>query len=277
MGNTNDVQPVEMSDRHIGDAMELVTEAGWNQCAQDWQMMLSAGRGFGFKDGSGKLIASAMVLPYGSQIGWIGMVLVTKSHQRKGLAGRMMAKAVRILEEAGLVPGLDATPAGEPVYLKQGFNPGFSFHRWNRIGSQSRNDVGSRSGDVDIAKIQHLDRAGFGAPRPDLLENIIQRGHPVAVTDDDTGFALSRAGRIADQIGPIIAQDETAAIKLFDQQLSRLKGDVFVDIPDAHVALTAHAEAVGFTRQRPFRRMLRNTNSQVDPGAIYALFGPEMG
>jgi len=134
MANTEGLAPVTLSLRHVDDAMGLVEQAGWNQCVADWRMMLAAGTGFGFEDADGGLIACAMTLPYGSGIGWIGMVLVAEAYQRRGLATRLIDQAVETLEKSGCVPCLDATPAGEPVYLKRGFVTGFSFHRWQREG-----------------------------------------------------------------------------------------------------------------------------------------------
>ncbi|MEZ0305484.1 MAG: GNAT family N-acetyltransferase, partial [Hyphomicrobiaceae bacterium] len=65
-------------------AAPLSVEAGWNQIAADWRLMLGEGRGFGVRDASGHWIASALVLPLGPAISWISMVLVTKPSRRQG-------------------------------------------------------------------------------------------------------------------------------------------------------------------------------------------------
>jgi len=276
MGNTEGLTPVTLSLRHVDDAMGLVEQAGWNQCKADWQMMLVAGTGFGFADADGRLIASAVVLPYGEGIGWIGMVLVAEAYQRRGLATQLIDRSVEMLQQAGLSPCLDATPAGEPVYLKRGFVAGFSFHRWQREGGDAAPVAAQNPGQTDIQTAQRLDLQAFGANRQSLLADVLKRGAPCAISDDGTGFALSRAGSRAFQIGPIVAADEKAAIGLFNQLNKAIQPRVFIDIPDNHAALIAHVQAAGFTRQRPLKRMKLGEIPQ-DPGEMFALFGPELG
>ncbi len=277
MGNTEGLTPVTLSQRHLDDAMGLVEQAGWNQCKADWRMMLAAGSGFGFEDADGRLIASAVVLPYGDGIGWIGMVLVAEAYQRRGLATRLIDQSVEALEFAGLSPCLDATPAGEPVYLKRGFIPDFSFHRWQREGKDSGPVAVQKLDQSDIDTAQRLDLQAFGSKRESLLFHVIKRGAPCVVPKDGTGFALSRAGSRAHQIGPIVARDEKAAITLFDQLNSAIYARVFIDIPDAHTALIARVQACGFTRQRPLTRMKLGPGTLQGTDRMFALFGPELG
>jgi GNAT superfamily N-acetyltransferase len=277
MANIDTLLPVDVSEHHIGDAMALVKEAGWNQCARDWRMMLAAGKAFGFEDGNGKLIASALILPYGARIGWISMVLVSAAYQRRGLATRLIDRAVLLLEKAGLTPCLDATPAGEQVYKRRGFLEVFSFHRWHRPGAETDFGPSQPLNATDIVTVQRLDEAAFGGDRGPLLADVAQRGAPCEVINDGRAFALSRAGRVAHQIGPIVAQDETTAVTLFGRLLDRIQTTAFIDIPDEHNALADCAEAAGFTRQRPFKRMIRSSDRRQGPGAMFALFGPELG
>ena len=55
----------------------LSIEAGWNQVAADWRLMLTLGQGFGVRGEDGEWIASALSLPLGPNIAWLSMVLVT--------------------------------------------------------------------------------------------------------------------------------------------------------------------------------------------------------
>ncbi len=68
----------------IEDAVKLSAEAGWNQGAADWAMMLELGQGVGIKD-EGRLVASGLALPHPPDFGWISMVLVTEMHRHRGL------------------------------------------------------------------------------------------------------------------------------------------------------------------------------------------------
>jgi len=129
----------------------------------------------------------------------------------------------------------------------------------------------------DIKTVQQLDLQAFGAERFSLLADVAGRGAPCAVAADGSGFALSRAGSRAFQIGPIVAGDESAAIALFDRLNLAIKTRVFIDIPDGHAALIAHVQSAGFTSQRKLKRMKLGAIDRQDLGGMFALLGPELG
>ena len=94
----------------LPDAEALVAEAGWNQVAADWRMFLDFGTAYAVR-AQGRLIATAAWIPYGA-CAWISMVLVTAAERRRGLATRLLHRCIADVTTAGLVPVLDATPAG---------------------------------------------------------------------------------------------------------------------------------------------------------------------
>lgn len=118
--------------------MALSTEAGWNQTADDWRVFLTRGTVFGIRE-AGVLLATAAALPYDG-IGFVAMVLTTATARGRGFATRLLALAVKVLTDAGLVAVLDATPAGRPVYARQGFLPVDDLERW---GSPQADDFGA--------------------------------------------------------------------------------------------------------------------------------------
>ena len=75
-------------------AVALSSEAGWNQTVADWHFMLAAGEARGQLTAAGALVASAVILPFGEKIAWIGMVLTTESHRRRGLATENLRWAI---------------------------------------------------------------------------------------------------------------------------------------------------------------------------------------
>jgi Predicted acetyltransferase len=130
------LQPAPLRPSEIADAQALVAEAGWNQTAADWQAFLDYGKVQAIR-AQGRVVATAATLPYGA-FGWISMVLVTAAFRRQGLAARLMRGAIDDLVDAGLVPVLDATPAGREVYRKLGFADTWGFARLARPGSSCR-------------------------------------------------------------------------------------------------------------------------------------------
>lgn len=269
--------------RDIEGCLRLVAEAGWNQTENDWLTILEIGEARGlFRQG--QLIASAAIVRHGP-IGWICMVLVQTTEQRQGLATHLLRWAVQRLDEIGLTPGLDATPAGREVYLKLGFEDIYGVTRLQcgtpRPTERRLSGPAPRSiGPADLEAISQFDRRAFGADRGALLASLIQRRPDLALAtfegDECTGFALAREGRKATQIGPVVARDEATALDLLQTVLNKFDGPVFLDLLDRHVEARRWLEDHGFTAQRPFTRMLRGQGKPFDDSRlVFALTGPE--
>ena len=266
-------------------AFALSTEAGWNQTTADWQFMLEAGEAQGQVTLEGDLVASALILPYGDRVAWIGMVLTTKAHRRRGLATENLRWAIARCAARGLIAGLDATPAGREVYAPLGFADGFGL---GRLAARHPN-LPEPAGHVlrlmrpgDLAAATALDAAAFGAERPALLEYLlaIQPGCAWVATRNDTlaGFVLGRAGRTTLHLGPLIARDPETATALAARALAQVQRPASIDVPDAQSVFRVRLIAAGFAPVRPFTRMLRHAPAALGfPGLIFAIAGPELG
>lgn len=88
------LREVALSPAHLSAALALSAEAGWNQTGDDWRLMIRHGRAIGLEAPGGRLVASALALPYGGRFAWISMVLVTADWRRKGLASRLMRSCI---------------------------------------------------------------------------------------------------------------------------------------------------------------------------------------
>ncbi len=116
--------------------------------------------------------------PTRPSFGWVSMVLVHEPYRRRGLATRLVERAMAALTGAGLLPVLDATPAGAEVYGRMGFRPVGNLLRWRGTGG-----AGARAahGPPDAAdRVHDLDRAAFGADRGAVLADLAARPAPVA-------------------------------------------------------------------------------------------------
>lgn len=276
------LREVELNTAHIEDACALVDEAGWNETAEDWLMMMESGHAIGFEDADGRLVASALTMPYGTAFGWVSMVLVTAAWQRKGLATDLLHRCIAAHERAGRIPILDATPAGEAVYEKLGFRSHFTIQRW-----QSDTPIAKRFTSVgvrgmtpdDLRAIMAYDRDVFEGNRGSVLLDIgLRKGARGWVMADREGFLLSREGRRARQLGPLCANSDDDAMALMAAALAHFEEPVFIDIPDRHLGLVGMLREFGFTAQRPFRRMYKgDTDGFGDIARIYAIAGPEIG
>lgn len=275
MAVSDELRIVDLSLADVDAGMALSTEAGWNQTADDWRHFIDAGRTIGVRDGDGRLVGSAATLPYDGPFGFVGMVLVTESWRRRGVATRLVGRCIESLEEQGLVPVLDATNAGEKVYEKQGFLSQFRFDRWHGYAT----GAAIPAGNVDTAAIVELDAMAFGAARPGLMSDFLGRqGTHALPAANGGGFAMIRSGRRALQAGPVVAAEETAALQLVQQLLRSIGGLVFIDVPQCWRAIGGWLAEQGFSVQRGFARMaLGRSEPFGDPSRLFAVAGPEFG
>ena len=273
-----------LGDGDVDAGLALSDGAGWNQTGDDWRVFLRHGRTLGLRDGAGRWVATAAALPYGDECGYVSMVLVADAWRHRGLASRLMDDCVAHLRAAGLVPVLDATPAGAAVYRRIGFVPGFEIDRWERPAqaAQAGPAAAASSPSVELEALCALDRAATGLERRFLLADFLSRPASRAwQSDDGRGFAIVRAGRRATQIGPLVAADESQAAGLLATAIDAASAagrPVFLDLPRDRRRLAERLERQGFVRQRPFVRMSLGAGEAPRLGAgLFVLAGPEFG
>jgi GNAT superfamily N-acetyltransferase len=261
----------------LGGCLALSREAGWNQTEADWRLFFEGGGVFGI--GGDRPVATGAILPYrDGGFAWIGMVLVTASMRGRGLGTRILRHGLGLLAQMGLCPVLDATPAGARIYRPLGFVEQLGLTRWRGPADGRPAASGPRpAASEDLPRLAALDAAAFGAHRPALLAQLLRRSPAIGFVEGD-GFVLGRDGDRATQIGPLVAPDEAAALRLLDAALSRLRGEAILDLADRHAALAGALRARGFAPERPYTRMaLGHAAPFGDPSCLMAVAGPELG
>jgi len=277
------LRSIELSLDDVPAGLRLSSEAGWNQTAEDWAIFIRHGTVFGLQDPDGTLVATAAVLPY-AEFGYVAMVLVTPVWRKRGLATGLVDTAIGSLRGRDLVPVLDATPAGTSVYGRLRFKRIFDLCRWERIttsGShrlQGFEPAGRRADVPCLSVLARLDAGAFGSERYFLLEDFLRRPHTRAFALSNRGFLLARHGRRATQLGPLVAETQSEAIRLLELSLAELDGPIFLDVAEQWTDIAMWLESRGFCRQRPFQRMaFERTQAFGDPGRLMVATGPEFG
>jgi GNAT superfamily N-acetyltransferase len=287
MAATEALRTAPLGPAHAEAGFRLSAEAGWNQTAADWRLMLETGEGIGQLTADGELVASAVILPYGGKLAWIGMVLTTESFRRRGLATANLRWAIRRCEALGLIAGLDATPAGREVYEPLGFADLFGLTRFEAEAPAATPRAPDgvtlrpmRADDLD--RVARAEADALGAERCRLVAHLWQTAPDGASVAEGgrglEGFVFCRPGRLARHIGPLCAGD----VKIAEALLARTIGDrrepASIDVPDDQPAFAAWLGECGFAPVRPFMRMLKDARSVPgDPRRIFAIAGPELG
>jgi GNAT superfamily N-acetyltransferase len=282
-----------LSSSELDDVAALVSEARWNQVAADWRVFIELGRVHAAHTASGRIVATTATLPYGGRFAWISMVLVALPYRRRGLATLLMQRATDELSAARLVPVLDATPDGRAVYRALGFTDCWGLHRLRleRQGAELavRDHFPAPAGVViraireeDWPALWAFDAAAFGAPRNAVLSSLRGRlpaGELIAQSGDRiVGFCLGRDGRMAAQIGPLVAENDAIACAILAHALAGIEAPVCIDLADAKAEARIFLQAHGFAAVRPFTRMLHGRSARFDdPVRTFAVAGPEFG
>lgn len=276
MAGSEGLRQVRLAPGDEGEAMALSREVGWNQVPEDWRYFIDEGLTLGVRDRSSGLVATSAALPYTGPFGFISMVIVSQSVRRLGLASLLVGKCMEYLCEGGLVPVLDATDQGQPVYEKQGFVPQFCYDRWEITGGgTTRVEVsGSSAKPEDIAQ---MDAGAFGAERPALLNAFLSRPNTSVISEGTSGFALLRRGNHAWQAGPVVSGSEDTALRLLEQ-LPIGASPLFIDVPQKWRKIGAWLNGRGFAVQRSFARMGFDRREPFGaPDTLFATAGPEFG
>lgn len=289
MGGTDATALIERALR-ADDAAGLVplsAEAGWNQVAADWRLMLETGSGFGIAEASGRYVASALTYPVRPGLRWISMVLTAKDSRRRGFGTRLLRRCVDAAMAEGGSAGLDATELGRPLYATMGFRELYRLSRWHLDGPgapvEAPPGLTIRPASVaDAGPIAAFDAVRSAMQRPALLAHLLRRMPAIAhVAESDAGirgFVLGRDGRFATQIGPIVADDERVALALLRRAAHAVRPPFLIDVPDRHDAPRRWLEAAGASAPRGFWRMvLGEAGGLADTGRLFAIAGPELG
>ncbi len=255
----------------------LVASSGWNQTPQDWAIFSREGTVCAVRDEQGRIVASGAVLPLGATVAWISMILVAPEVRGQGLGTAVFAYCLALVQTAGRTAYLDATPDGAHIYGQFGFVPVLRLTRWQRDTLSAAGSAVPITKPTDIDALAALDAQALGAPRRALLADFLARPDTVFV-HGAAGAAIVRRGRIAHQIGPLLAPDESTAVDLMNSAVQGLTGKVFIDVPDQRALLGQQLGTAGFSAQRGFVRMLLGDQPlRGQAHLIHAIAGPEFG
>ena len=275
-----------LTSADLASAQPLSIEAGWNQVGADWRFMLEAGTAFGVDLPDGRLGASALVLPVGNNLRWISMVLVTGDLRRKGVGTDLLRHCIVEAEQGGHAMGLDATELGRPVYLPLGFRDLYRISRWRleRKPAPMTPPSGLRIKPLTTEALELLlawDSERSGLQRRAILCHLRDRQPGMAFLAErdgnPVGFVLGREGRLATQIGPLVAADDATALALLQAAIQASPAPYFIDVPDQRMHMRRWLESQGASAPRYFIRMVRGEAKGIETaGNVFAIGGPEL-
>ena len=241
------IRPLRESD--LPACLALSAEAGWNQTASDWlaALALAPDSAWGFED-AGEIVGTTTAVAYGRRLAWIGMVLVRGDRRRRGIARRLMERALAWCDATPIeCVKLDATDLGRPLYAALGFEDEQPIERWGGEGGSgvTRPSSIDFSGDALLTRLAAVPGAeAFGDPQ---------------------AYLLTRPGANARYLGPLVAPAAQTARALLEEALAGRPGEPFFwDVLSERSEITRLAEGLGFRPLRRLVRMVRPADARVD-------------
>ncbi len=267
----------------IFSAQSLVELAGWNQQPDDWLRLIDREPQGCFKvSAQGNLLGTVTTISYGSELAWIGMMLVHPDARRQGIGKQLMRQAIDFLKSREVQTiGLDATPAGRPLYEQLGFRVSAEWQRWKRESVSSANSV-PRSTNVELiavngfdARHREFDASAFGVDRWSWLELLAQTS---LAAETELSFGLLRSGRTADYLGPVVAVNPSHAGPLIQHLLTGSHGPCLWDVPPQNPQAESLAKSFGFQPVRTLYRMwLEHPSPTGKSSQVFAISDPATG
>jgi predicted GNAT family N-acyltransferase len=281
MTTFNQLQLVLFDANDIPGLIDLSDSVGWDYDESEIKTVMMSGKIFGHKNAEGKIVSSAAIITYDTNLASIGMVIVHENYRGLGLGKLATQKCIESVSEHIAIM-LVATKDGEPLYKKMGFTTVDYVHKYlteNYIGPHNlvSNEYAIEDfNENDFAEIVNLDTAAFGDNRSNFLRNRIKQSkHCVVVRDHHAniiGFGLSILGPINLILGPIIAPDSKTASLIINTLAKNHHGKLRIDVPSGHAEFIKWIEQSGFTEaNRPPIMILHAEKMPTRNNTLFAI------
>jgi GNAT superfamily N-acetyltransferase len=261
-GVATTLRPMQAGD--VAAMHRLARQMSWPHRRKDCTQLFTLGAGTVTVDATGTTMGGGMRWAFGPDVGTIGMVMVARAQQGKGIGRALMTALIADSGPRALM--LNATAEGLRLYEKLGFVPvGLVRQHQAQLGAATVLPPAPRiplrrALLADHAALCRLDAAAFGADRGALIGTLLANGAAWLVerANRPCGFAVLRAFGRGMMIGPILAPSEDAAVALVAAAVSAAPPGVLrVDIPAPAADLGQWLTAAGLPVLDTVTTMLR--------------------
>jgi GNAT superfamily N-acetyltransferase len=270
-----------MRQAELALALEWAAAEGWNPGLHDANCFYAADpEGFFLAELDGAPIGCVSAVRYGSGFGFLGLYIVKADHRGQGFSLELWRAALDHLGDR--MVGLDGVVAQQENYRKSGFRLAFRNIRQKGRGGGAAPPGLTELAAVPIEEILRYDETAFPAPRAEFLKSWLGQPQAVAlgVVDERRlkGYGVLRACHEGFKVGPLFADDEETADRLFSGLLSRAPGAaVFLDTPEANPAAVALAARHAMAAVFETARMYKNGSPEMRRERCFGVTSFELG
>ncbi|QFF99950.1 GNAT family N-acetyltransferase [Psychrobacillus glaciei] len=266
--NKRVLELVEFDQYDVLGLIEHSASVGWDYDDNEIRTVMSSGKIFGHKNAVGKIVSSAAIIPYDSDLASIGMVIVNKEYRGLGLGKKVTQKCIDSVSKDTSIM-LISTDDGKPLYENMGFITVDYVHKYfsdSYIQSKMLINLEitlEKYSENDFNEIVELDSVAFGDMRRTFLLNRILQSKQFLVVRNQKGkiigYGLSILGPINLILGPIVAPNPQIAALIIEGLALNHQGKLRIDVPSSNNELMLFLEKSGFVKVSEPPIMIKNS------------------
>jgi GNAT superfamily N-acetyltransferase len=277
-----DLKIRKMTREEAEFAIEMAASEGWNPGIHDGELFFEADpEGFFIAEIAGRLIGCASAVAYDESFGFFGLYVVKPEFRRTGVGMKLTEKCLEHLGRRNI--GLDGVVENEKKYQKtMKFKSAYSNLRFEGIGEGEIPDGLVRISAVPFEKLLEYDLRMFPAPRSGFLKKWITQPDSYAFAKLEAeklrGYGVIRKCRKGYKIGPLFADDQSIAEKIFQALKASVLGEtIYLDVPEPNIKAMEIAEKYGMTIMFKTIRMYSLKEPDIWLDGVYGVTSFELG
>lgn len=265
-------------------AVDWAASEGWNPGLHD-APCFSAPDPKGFLLGllDGQAISCISAVAYNRDFAFLGFYIVLPEFRGQGYGLKIWQAAMDYLKGRNI--GLDGVVDQQANYRKSGFTFAYRNIRYEGIAQSTANQFPEivPLSQVSFSELTSYDEKLFPAPRPHFLRCWINQPESQALAavknGQLAGYSLIRKCRTGYKIGPLFADSEDLAEKLFLISLDSVEtgAKIYLDTPEVNRAAVALAERHGMQIVFETARMYTQSQPDIDLDKVFGVTTFELG
>lgn len=275
-----------MTRNEIDWAVDLAANEGWNPGLHD-ATAFHAQDPDGFLIGllDGTPIGCISAINYEDIFGFVGFYIVLPDFRGQGYGMQLWRAAMERMQ--GLVVGLDGVFEQQENYRKSGFDFQYSNIRYeflNTLQDKAPHEAGLTAATADMVQdITDYEAELFPCGRRTFLKHWLSLPDSLALVasaeNGMSGYSVIRQCRTGYKIGPLFADDQQTAEKLFRSLCSSVSNQVpiYLDVPEINEPGMALAARYDMQRVFGTARMYAGAAPRLDVNRTFGVTTFELG
>jgi GNAT superfamily N-acetyltransferase len=272
----------KMSREEAEFAIDMAAAEGWNPGIHDGELFYEADpEGFFIAEIEGKPVGCASAVAYDNDFGFLGLYVVKQEFRRKDIGMKLTEKCLKHLGDRNL--GLDGVVENEKKYQKvMKFKSSYSNLRFEGKGGGEIPDGLVKISEVPFEKLLEYDRRMFPAPRPGFLKKWVNQPDSSSFAalegEDLKGYGVIRKCRTGYKIGPLFANDQDTAEKIFRALGASVPEEtIYFDVPEPNQKAVEIARKYKMNVMFRTIRMYSRKEPDIELDKVYGVTSFELG